>query len=276
MICIYIYIYTYLHIDTNLYEDESGSWLVKFKDLVERSYGENENSSVIILCHSYGCPFVNYFLSRQLEQEWKDKYIRAMVGVAGAWSGHFKSLYRYLGVEHDDLLSFLFPRIVNAEKTFSSTAFLLPRPGTLWDNHPLVQTFNKNYTVNDLKDLVSHLNEPELLEKLKDSERAWGPTFDPPGTELHCITGKGFPTSQSVQFEFPKPGQTVYNVWKLIYADGDGRVPTQSMNSCLLWKENVQSAGKKFSYREFNFNHMDLIQNPVAITEVMNLISSIE
>lgn len=239
---------------------------------MERASAENKNSPVIILCHSYGCPFVNYFLSRELEKSWKDNYIRAVVGVAGAWSGHFKSLYRYFGVEYDDLLTLIFPGVVNAEKTFSSTAFLLPRPDTSWNHHPLVQTFNKNYTVTDLKDLVTQMNEPELLEKLKDSERAWGSTFDPPGTELHCITGKGFPTSQSVMFDFPKPGPTS---WKLIYGDGDGRISSQSMNSCLLWKEKVESAGKKFSYRELNFNHMDLIQNPISINEIINLLDSI-
>lgn len=255
--------------------DESESWLLKFKNLAQKSYEENNSSSIIILCHSYGCPFINYFLSRELEDSWKEKYVRAVVGVAGAWSGHFKSLYRYFGTEYDDLLTLLFPGVVNVEKTFSSTAFLLPRPDTTWNDHPLIQTFNKNYTPADLKDLVTQINEPELLEKLKDAERAWGPTFDPPGTELHCITGKGFPTSQSVQLGIPKPGQNFHTSWKLIYGDGDGRISSQSMNSCLLWKEKVESKGKKFSYRELNYNHMDLIQDPSAISELINLIESI-
>lgn len=83
---------------------------------MERTRDENGNSSAIIVCHSYGCPFMHYFLSRAVNQAWKDTNVKAIVGVAGAWGGHYRTLYKYIGDANDDLLTMVFPQVKNSNR----------------------------------------------------------------------------------------------------------------------------------------------------------------
>jgi lysophospholipase-3 len=55
--------------------NEMGEWMKDFRTLVEETYFDGGNNSVILLSHSMGGPVALYFL-HQMKQEWKDKYIR--------------------------------------------------------------------------------------------------------------------------------------------------------------------------------------------------------
>jgi lysophospholipase-3 len=63
--------------------------------LIESTYANNSNSKVILLCHSMGSPMMLHFLQSKTD-EWKDKYIRAMVTLAGVWGGTVRALKVYL------------------------------------------------------------------------------------------------------------------------------------------------------------------------------------
>ena len=71
--------------------NEMHDWMNDFKALVEHSYDTNDNQSVILLAHSMGSPLSLYFLN-QMSQKWKDKYIRALMTLAGVWGGSVKAL----------------------------------------------------------------------------------------------------------------------------------------------------------------------------------------
>lgn len=61
------------------------------KLLVEDTYQQNNNTPVLLVAHSMGGPMSLLFLQDQT-QAWKDKYIRAMVTLSGAWGGSIKAL----------------------------------------------------------------------------------------------------------------------------------------------------------------------------------------
>ena len=59
--------------------------------MVEETYEKNGRLPIIFICHSMGSPMTLYFLNNQTQQ-WKDKYIRAMVTMAGVWGGTVRAM----------------------------------------------------------------------------------------------------------------------------------------------------------------------------------------
>lgn len=78
---------------------------------MEETYRVNDNQPVIILAHSMGGPMSLHFLQSQTES-WKDKYIKALVALSGAWGGSVKALKVFavgkLIVKSDMLFVFAF------------------------------------------------------------------------------------------------------------------------------------------------------------------------
>ncbi|KAI4466428.1 lecithin-cholesterol acyltransferase-related [Holotrichia oblita] len=84
--------------------NENQDYFVKLKQLVEETYEANGKTSVILLAHSMGGPMSQYFLNLQ-KQSWKDKYIKCLVTLSGAWGGSVKAVKVYaIG---DDLGSYM-------------------------------------------------------------------------------------------------------------------------------------------------------------------------
>lgn len=67
---------------------------MKLKALVEETYEMNDKSPVALLAHSMGGPMSLYFLHQQT-QAWKDKYIRSLITLSGAWGGSAKAIKVY-------------------------------------------------------------------------------------------------------------------------------------------------------------------------------------
>lgn len=73
------------------FTDENQEFFVNLKTLVEETYQKNNNTPIVFIAHSMGGCMTLKFLRSQT-QGWKDKYIRAMVSLAGAWGGAVKAL----------------------------------------------------------------------------------------------------------------------------------------------------------------------------------------
>lgn len=80
-----------LHLFYNSCLDEHQEFFVAFKSLVEETYAMNGNMPVLLIAHSMGGPLTLVFLQQQT-QAWKNKYIRALVTLSGAWGGSVKAL----------------------------------------------------------------------------------------------------------------------------------------------------------------------------------------
>ncbi len=75
-----------------LIPDEFDEVFKNLTALVETAYKTNGNNRVILLTHSMGSTTALYFLNKKVTQAWKDKYIRAMVTLAGPWAGTVRSM----------------------------------------------------------------------------------------------------------------------------------------------------------------------------------------
>ena len=50
-------------------------------------YDQNDNIKVSLLAIGMGGPVSHYFLTRVVNQEWKDTYIHSYIPIVAAWSG---------------------------------------------------------------------------------------------------------------------------------------------------------------------------------------------
>jgi lysophospholipase-3 len=71
-----------------------GESIDALRKLVEDTYHLNNNTKVALLGHSMGNPYALYMLNHQ-SQEWKDKYVKALITLAGPWGGAVKVLRLY-------------------------------------------------------------------------------------------------------------------------------------------------------------------------------------
>lgn len=62
------------------------AYFQKLKTLIEQAYSMNSNKSIVLISHSFGCLVTHEFLLRQT-QEWKGRYIKRFVSVAGPYGG---------------------------------------------------------------------------------------------------------------------------------------------------------------------------------------------
>ena len=71
--------------------DELKEFLTKYKALVEETYYMNDNTKVVLLGHSMGNPITLYLLNH-VSEEWKNKFIKSFISLAGVWGGAAKSI----------------------------------------------------------------------------------------------------------------------------------------------------------------------------------------
>ena len=68
------------------FTDEQKDYFDDVVKLIESTYKSNGEKSVILVSHSMGSTMMLYMLNHQ-PQDWKDKYIRAHISMAGVWAG---------------------------------------------------------------------------------------------------------------------------------------------------------------------------------------------
>ena len=66
--------------------NEQQDYFDKVTKLIENTTESNGGKSVILVSHSMGSTMMLYMLNHK-PQDWKDKYIRAHISMAGVWAG---------------------------------------------------------------------------------------------------------------------------------------------------------------------------------------------
>ncbi|XP_021917685.1 group XV phospholipase A2-like isoform X3 [Zootermopsis nevadensis] len=170
----------------------NGEYFVRLKALVEETYGINDNQRVIILAHSMGGPMSLHFLHSQ-SKSWKDKYIRALVTLSGAWGGSVKALKVF--AVGDNLGSYVLRESILREEQITSPSLAWLMPSSLFWNPDeiLIQTDEKNYTTKDFKEFFEAIDYPVGWEMRKDVEK-YSVEFQAPDVEVHCLHGFGVDT----------------------------------------------------------------------------------
>lgn len=174
---------------------ENKEYFLQLKFLVEQTYTINHDTPVTFIVHSMGAPMTLHFLQLQTAQ-WKAKYIKRVISLAGAWAGSVKALKVYaIG---DDLGAFaLSGKVMRAEQiTNPSLAWLLPSPLFWKPNEVLARTQSRVYTMAQMEEFFEDLEYPNGWEMRKDS-LPYTLNFTAPGVELHCLYGSKINTVES-------------------------------------------------------------------------------
>ena len=244
--------------------------MTNYKDLIENTFKENGEKPVVIICHSMGCTFTYYFMKQQ-DPNWVSRFISTWFIIGAPFGGTFKYMYGFFA--DDDYPASMFPIIRQAERTFSTTTFLLPSKRAFPED-VLVSTPGKNYTTNNYEDFFSDLKDYDSLEQYRDVKDLLGDELNMDGLEslrVVCVGGTGEKTLQSAEFQNELVITDSKRNVKAIFGDGDGFLQTRSMRECL--KFNTTS--NDFTFKEFQLDHMELIQHPVSINFLINTIQGI-
>ncbi|CAH1388677.1 unnamed protein product [Nezara viridula] len=233
-------------------------------NLIESTYVKNGNSPVVLIAHSMGGP-LSLILLNNKPQSWKDKYIRALLTLSGAYGGSVKALKVF--ATGDDLGVYLLNESVlkQVQTTLPSSAFLMPNY-LLWDDEVLVSTPDKNYTIKDLESFFNDINNPTGW-KMYLNEKKFTEKLTPPGVEVHCLYGLGVSTIQQLVYKTNKfPDQPLFT-----YEDGDGTVNIRSLEFCKKWitkqKQEVHTQGFVGS------DHMAILKDSRVMNYIKDRIS---
>lgn len=268
--------------------NELHQFFLDFQALVESTYREAGNKSVVLMTHSMGGPMALYLLHR-VKQSWKDKYVRAIVTLGAPWGGSVKAWKVFAA--GDDLGVYVLPAhtLRGMQRTSPSTAFLLPST-LFWEkDEVLVSVPGKgNYTVHDYERFFHDMEFPEGAAMRQDTGSLMG-QLEAPGVEVFCLHGQGVSTVESFYYKEDKyfPDRPSLN-----YGNGDGTVNIRSLRGCLRWagkrlrigpKRRIRVEGTKQSqpvhHQEFpGIDHMEILKDDSVsdyITTVMKTINNI-
>jgi len=208
-------------------------WVHDIINLVEQFYSKNGNSRVILICHSMGAPF-SYFLLQTAGDEWVKKYIYKMIYISPAWMGSVKSLnFMFDGIDHTvPIAGKIFAPL---SRHFPSAFFLLPWAdafkGLIMASSP-----SKNYTYDMIPDILKDVGLNDVDDKLQASLYGFIQKFDnyakPPPVPVITYIGRGLKTPSQLVFKKDLKPLDPDGRWDhdgLLYDDGDGTVPWQSL-----------------------------------------------
>ncbi|XP_050425580.1 phospholipase A2 group XV-like [Adelges cooleyi] len=209
--------------------NENAEFFIKLKTLTEETYAQNNNTPVVFIVHSMGGCMSLQFLRNQT-QEWKDKHIRALVSLAGAWGGAVKAL-KVFAVGDDLGVYVLSGSVLKAEQiTSPSLAWLLPSPFFWKPDDVLVQTEKTNFTISNYKSFFEGINYITGYEMWQDIRKY--KDFGPPGVEVHCLHGSTVTTVEKLVYG---PGKFPDKYPDIKYGNGDGTVNMRSLEGCVYW-----------------------------------------
>lgn len=214
---------------------ELGDFFKNLSSLIETTYEQNGKERVVLIAHSMGGPLSVIFLNSK-PQSWKDKYIKSLISLSGAYGGSVKALKVY--ATGDDLGVYLLNESVlkQVQVTMPSSAFLMPHE-VLWADEVLVETPSKNYSLKNLEEFFNDVQFP-FGWNMYQNERAFNKDFRSPGVELHCLYGSGVSTIKKLVYKSNKfPDDPLFEL-----EDGDGTVNIRSLESCKQWIKQQKEA----------------------------------
>ena len=158
-------------------------------------YEDSGNTRVTLLAISMGGPVSHNFLTRVVNQEWKDTYIYAYVllvapwfgsnGLAGVLSPPVTNTFLFFQTEGRNYSE----ELLALSRSYASAFWLSPR-AAVWGDTVLISTPVKNYTASDYEQLFTDAGYPQGYTQLSDFDVHW----PPPNVPTYCFYGLGFPT----------------------------------------------------------------------------------
>ena len=208
------------------------NYYADLKNLIEKTYANGGNKSVVLVAHSMGAPISLYFLTKYVTQSWKDTYLKAYVTISGAWRGAASAAKAFVSGSNENIVIDLPIWGRASQRTYPSTALLLPYPSDTWPkDEVLFVTPQRNYSAWDYKALFDDINYPrgyDMFLEVKDLTNG----MIPPNVSTYCFFGTEYPTPTQFIYtkgEFPDTEPIQIN------GNGDGTVNINSLTACKRW-----------------------------------------
>lgn len=259
-----------MHLTSLLSTDENEKYFDDLEELIESTYKSNNDTPVIILCHSMGCLYSLYFFERQ-PREWKEQYLRSFITVAAPFGGATESLLSILSGYNFDVPFYDVREFRKMQQTFTSLTFLLPNP-QIFGNTTILSHNGRNYTASEIDDILTLANNTNLHKMWLTTRNSL--SYAHPGIETHCVYGREVNTHAVTVYDdesaFPdKPF--------IITGDGDGTVNTLSAAACGKWRQSSEENSFNFTLTEFEgIRHPDMIRNKKVVDHVTSIISNLK
>lgn len=268
--------------------NEHGEYFTQVKGLIEETFERNNQTQVVLVCHSMGSIMMHYFLQQQTPA-WKEKHIRALVSVAGVWGGTARALKVFAVGDNLDSW-FLNSKNLLWERTNPSLAWLMPQQGFWSDDEVLVETEKKNFTRRNIGEFFDGYKEHNMAMMVEDTKGLLG-GLPPPQVEVFCIHGSQVNTTERVIYppgSFPPtlaarrqkpPSSNKSNNLKwwpfptepsLVKGDGDGTVNIRSLKGCLKWDGAQKQAVHHKVFK--GINHVDMLRREEPTSYVVDVI----
>jgi len=241
------------------------------KQLVETMYKDSGNTTVTIVTHSLGSPTTLYFLTQIVDQQWKDKYIKAFVPLSGIWKGAVKGLSSVVSGNPEGIPGVKSLTARYLQRTSASDYFLMPVPdNSTWSStDPVIVTPNKNYTVYDYATLFNDMQYSIGYAQYK-ALPSFLTTLSPPNVDTYCYYGTNVSTPAVLVY---KEGQFPDTFPSIITGNGDGTVNDASLRACFNWKQ-AQSAHKVAMLSFSGVEHVDMVKNAKVLQAVLDIVSN--
>ena len=190
----------------------------------------------MLIAHSMGAPTTLYFLTKVVDQHWKEAYLRHYITVSGVWHGTAKSAKAFASGDNEGIWIVPQSEGRSGTRSYPSTAWLLPFPSDTWSKDDvLIVTPKRNYTAWDYKAMFDDMDYSRGYEMFEEIMNLTG-SLPPPNISMHCLYGMDVETP--LQFYYG-PGEYPDTQPKTISGNGDGSVNIESLTACKRWKDQM-------------------------------------
>ncbi|XP_063713354.1 phosphatidylcholine-sterol acyltransferase-like [Symsagittifera roscoffensis] len=247
--------------------NEKQDVLDSMRSLTEQMFVDNQNKSVFIISHSMGGLFTKAFLEQQ-SQQWKNTYLAGWISIGTPMYGASSSYEMYASGYNFGVPILPSEPLKYAQRSYTSSAWMLPNPD-FWDqSEPIIQTPTRNYTVLDYNVFFKDINYTlgptvfELTHSILDLNSA-------PDVNLVCIYGVGVSTEEQYIYDSSFPDKVPIETVK---GDGDGTVNYQSAVGCGNFKRNPGQTKPVMEKSFQGVDHDGLLQSSDVIDYVDKIV----
>ncbi|XP_072013227.1 lysosomal phospholipase A and acyltransferase-like [Amphiura filiformis] len=234
---------------------DDGGWGVALKHLIEDTYKINGNRKVVLISHSLGGPFTLYFLNK-MTPDWKNKFLESFVPIAAPFAGATKIKRMFSSGDNFDEYVINAITVRPAQRTYPSSAFLLPSSKYWDDDEVLMYTPKFNYTVNDYKKFFMDLGCPSCWDLTVDTKDLIH-DLRAPGLPVYGIHGRDVDTEEQYTFDASHKFPDAQPVIK--FGQGDGTVNMRSLKSYLKWRKEQKAPVTEYEIP--GGEHLAILQN---------------
>ncbi|EZG60709.1 lecithin:cholesterol acyltransferase [Gregarina niphandrodes] len=239
-----------------------------------------QGKPVVLISHSMGSLWLNYYLNTYTTTRWKRQHIRALISINGANGGSFKTLralisgYSPITFSWFDYLKI--PQLISLPKvrtlcqTYPALFSLLPNDViygpdshvvTYKDSHGTQQ----RYTLQNWTDTLPSNELKDQIESVKTTLGNVG--LQDPEVEYYCLYS--IQNEQSTEFRYSYDTGTFDKDPSIQYTWGDGTIAAPSLTYCRAWDSTRMV--KVFK----GIDHMFALRDSAVISSVVNILSNL-